>query len=577
MTSALDAVLPASLRRLLKTSGPSWELVGGAVLMFVSALGLVAAPWLIGKAVNDLSRGSTDSLLEVALAVAGAGLLTALTTGAATWLLGRHAVASGLRIRELVHDRLLLASLDLFRAHPTGQLVARATADVEPIKLFLTSGLSVLAQLVGMLAFAITIMFLIDAELAALALAPLPFAILVQLRYANRTQTATAAAEQRRGEVAAQASDNVRGAKLVMSLGREAEQRRRFDLAVEALFAGWLRVGRLDAGYGAILTGLPYVALGLVLANGGRAVLDGRISLGEFVTFYGFVGMLAATAAQVSYITYLTASAAGSADRIVELIDHPHESSGDGAPASDAAGAELALRDVSVAHAAESPLRGVSLEAPRGHTVALVGATGAGAATVLELANGLLAPEEGTIELDGRGLTRAELGHLRRLAAPAGRGRLFAMSIAENIAYGRPDASLDAVEAAARLAHAHEVAARLPDGYRTQVGEEGARLSGGERQRVALARALLVERPILLLDDVTSALDPMAANQVLEGLARADRGATRLLTAHRAAALTLADRIVVLDGGEVIATGTHAELLESCPPYGEMVALWELA
>jgi ABC-type multidrug transport system fused ATPase/permease subunit len=578
MRSALDAAIPSDLRRLLRTAGARLDLLLGVLLMVLSALGLVAAPWLIGKAVNDLQRGSTDSLLEVSLAVAAAGILTALMSGGAMWLLGRYAVAAGMRIRELVNDRLLSASLDLYRTHPTGQLVARATADVEPIKLFLTSAVSVVAQLVGTVAFATVTMFLIDPELAAIALAPFPFAIIVQLRYSSRTRTATADAEQRRGVVAAQAADNIRGAKLVMSLGREAEQKDRFDRAVETLFASWLRVGRLDGVYGAILAVFPYIGLGLVLAFGGRAVLDGRISLGEFVTFNGFGGMLAAAASQVSYLTYLTASAAGSAGRIVELIDHPHESAGvDGEPERQVEGADLRLRDVGVSHGAEAPLRGVNLDVPRGTTLALVGPTGAGMRTVLELVNGLLAPDEGEIELDGRSLGTADLPVLRRLSAPAGQGRLFAMSIAENIAYGRPGASPAEVEAAARLAHAHEAVLKLPAGYDTQVGEEGGQLSGGERQRIALARALLVRRPVLLLDDVTSALDPEAANEVLDGLASGDVSATRLISTNGASALTLADRIVVLEDGRVIGLGSHGELLESCPPYRDMVRLWKLA
>ncbi len=576
LKAAVDVVIPSDLRRIVRVAGMRWDFVLGTVLVVLSAFGLVASPWLIGKAVNDLQQGSTESLLEVALGVSAAGLFAALAAGGGTWLMGRYSVDAGIRIRELLYDRLLRSSLDLYQAVPPAQLVARATADVEPIKFFLSGAVSLVAQAAGTLGFAIIVMFLMDAELAALALAPFLIAIVVQLSYGNRTRAATQDAEQLRSEVAGKTADSVRGAKLVMSLGREAEQKELFDRSVEALFVGWLRVGKLDAIYGSVLTAIPYVSLALVLAVGGRAVIDGQISLGEFVTFYGYCGMLAGAASQLGYMTYLTASAAGSATRIVELLEHPDDGDGAQAPERMPDGRDLRLRDVSLARqGAQAALDGVSLAVSSGETVALVGATDAGMQTLLELVNGLRVPDAGEIELGGRALDRASLPLLRRLSAPAGQDPLFAMSIAENIAYGRPDASQADVETAARLAHAEEVVQRLPAGYDTQVGEEGGQLSGGERQRVALARALLVQRPILLLDNITSALDPEAANQVLEGLAGGTVGATRLMATFRPSALTLADRIVVFDAGRVIGVGRHAELMESCPPYRDMVALWE--
>ena len=202
-------------------AGAGRDFALGALLAVLSAWGIVAAPWLIGKAVNELKRTSTEHLALVALAVAGAGLLTAVLSGAALWLLGRFAAAAGARIRDLLYDHLLVASLDLFRTQPTGQLVARATADVEPIKLLLTGGVSVFAQLAGTIGFAVVVMLLIDPELAGIALLPLPVAIAVQLLYGARTRAATVRAEERRGIVATEANDDVRAARLIFALGLE--------------------------------------------------------------------------------------------------------------------------------------------------------------------------------------------------------------------------------------------------------------------------------------------------------------------------------------------------------------------
>ena len=436
----LNLVLPADLRRVFGLVGVRWDLVAGTLLVFVSAWGLIASPWLIGKAVNELQRGSTDSLVLIALGVAGAGLLTAVATGGATYMLGRYSVTAGMRIREVLYDRLLGAPLDLYRAQPPAQLVARATADVEPIKIFVSAGVGIAAQSLGTLVFAITVMLLIDVELTVLAVTPLLLAIFVQLRYGHLTRTATADAEQRRGEVAAVATDNIHAARLVMSLGREAEQREAFDRTVRALFRGWVQVGKIDAIYGPLLGALPYVGLALVLAIGGRAVIDGQISLGEFVTFYGYSGMLAGVAAQFGYLTYLGAGASGSAGRIVELLDQSEESAGDH-PATRASHApDVGLSSVSVARRGGEPaLEDVTLDVRAGETVALVGATDAGMATLLDIVNGLLEPDAGTVALDGHPLGPTDLARLRTLSAPAAQGELFAMSIHDNIAYGRPD------------------------------------------------------------------------------------------------------------------------------------------
>jgi len=546
----------------------------GSLIFAWAAMGMtVLIPWLIGKAVNAIEDGNKPDLLPLALAIVGAGILRLGLTVVRRLVAGKVSLAVEFDLRQQFYAHLQRLDLGFFDSQQTGQLMSRATVDLQSIRFFLGYGLIFITQNLLTITLAAVVMLVINPLLALVALIPAPFVILTATKYSQISRPAQQEVQQRIGELTAEAEENVSGIRIVKAFAREKHQLHRFQRAVARVFDQSIYTTRVQAFFSPLIGLLPQIGIALVLLVGGREVINGSLSLGAFVAFYTYVGMLAGPMRSLGMALGMAQRAVASGNRMFEVLDRePAIQSPPGAPALPAGGGAVELRGVTLRYNGGSPsLTGVDLAVEAGRTVALVGPSGSGKTSLVGLIARLYDPSEGSVSVDGADVRDVDVESLRsQIAFVADDSFLFTASVAENIAYARQDATLEEIEAAARRAQADGFIRELPDGYETRVGERGLTLSGGQRQRVAIARALLADPRILILDDATSSVDATTESAIKAGLQEAMAGRTTFIIAHRLSTVSLADEIVVLDGGTIVDRGTHEELLAGCGFYREI-------
>jgi len=563
-----------TFRRLLGFLRPYRRTVGWSLAFAWAAMVMtVTIPLLIGAAVDAINEGDRDLLLPLALALVGAGLLRLALTVVRRLIAGRVSLAVEFDLRQGVYAHLQELELGFFDGQQTGQLMSRATVDLQAIRFFLGYGLIFLTQNALTITLASIVMFALNPPLAALALLPVPFVIAAAARFSRLSRPAVQEVQQRIAELTAEAEESVSGIRIVKAFAREEHMLARFRRQVTRVFDQNLYSTRLRAFYSPMLGFIPSLGLAVVLWVGGREVIAGDMSLGDFTAFYTYLVLLTGPMRMLGLALGMAQRAVASGNRLFEILDRePRITSPPQAPELPAGPGAVSFRDVSLRYDGGEPaLTGIDLEVPAGRTVALVGPTGSGKTSLVALIARLYDPSDGTISVDGAELRSVDVASLRRqIAFVADDPFLFSTTVAENIAYGRPDATREQIELAARRAQADEFIQRLPDGYETVVGERGLTLSGGQRQRVAIARALIAEPRILILDDATSSVDATTEEEIKRGLRAAMAGRTTFVVAHRLSTISLADEIVVMDGGRVVDRGRHEELLERCPLYAEI-------
>ena len=560
-----------------------WRLLGflrpyrsGVILSFVlatAAMGVgVLIPYLVGRTIDDIGDGGPD-LRPLALAVIGAGLLRLAFSVARRLVAGRVSLGVEYDLRNRIYRHLHALELAFFDSQQTGQLMSRSTVDLQSVRFFLGYGLIFIVQSLVTIVIAAGVMIAVDPRLAAISLAPMPFVIWIAFRYGRRNRPASQEVQQRIAELTAEAEENVSGVRVVKAFAQEERQLHRFRQAVRRVFDQSLVSTRLRAFYTPFIGFLPQLGLAAVLFVGGRQAIDGQITVGQFVAFYGYVLMLTSPMRMLGIALGMAQRAVASGARVFELLDRePRLTSAPGAQALPPGGGRVELRDVDFGYDdGPAVLSGVDLEVEPGRTVALVGPTGSGKTTLVTLIPRLYDVDAGSILVDGADVRSIDLTSLRReVAVVSDDAFLFSASLGENIAYARADATEDEIRRAAARAGLGELLDDLPDGLDTLVGERGLTLSGGQRQRVAIARALLAEPRILILDDATSSVDATTESRIKAALGEVMEGRTTFVIAHRLSTIALADEVVVLEDGRVAARGTHAELLERSPLYRDI-------
>jgi ABC-type multidrug transport system fused ATPase/permease subunit len=650
----------------------SWILASLAMVM------TVALPVLTGQAVEAIDHGAhaaerhqtaprahdRHTLLTLALAILA---VVMLRWGAMYWrrmVAGRVSLGVEYDLRERVYGHLQRLELGFFDHQQTGQLMSRGTVDLQAVRFFLGYGLVFILQSILTILLAGVVMVIVNPELGLIALAPVPFVVLISYRYGRRARPAIQEVQQRIGELTADAEENITGVRVVKAFAREPRQLERFKRSSGRVFEQAMVTTRLEAAYNPVIGFLPQLGLAAVLLVGGESVIHAHLTLGQFTTFYLLLNMLISPMRSLGVTLNLAQRATASGARIFQVLDRePHLAEPPGAPPLPAGNGHVELRGVTLRYEdphdelagigssaaarqatddgaapvapslapAESPfaqketlpalngtpvpaegepdrsrgtlasdrsgetlasgehppfdqhprfgqqiaravLHDIDLDVPAGQTVALVGATGSGKTSLVALISRLYDPSAGSVLLDGADVREVSLRSLRSAVAVVSDDPfLFSASVAENIAYARPEASIEEIEAAARRAQAHDFVSRLPQGYETQIGERGLTVSGGQRQRIAIARALLANPRVLVLDDATSSVDASTEQSIKLALAEAMAGRTTFVIAHRLSTIALADEIVVLDGGRIVAQGDHQELLEQSELYREIV------
>jgi ATP-binding cassette subfamily B protein len=546
------------------------------ILAAVAMGGTVAIPALTGAAINAVDDGDSHRLRVLVALIAVAGIFRLVLTVARRLIAGKVSLGVELDLRNRLYDHLLSLELGFFDRQQTGQLMSRATVDLQAVRFFLGYGLVLISQAALTIAFAAVAMIVIDPRLALISLSPVPFVVWIAMRYGRRARPALQEVQQRIAELTADVEENVGGVRVVKAFAREERQYTRFGESATRVFEQSMISTRLRAFYNPFLGFLPQIGLALLLLLGGRAVIDGSLSLGAFTAFYTYLIALLAPVRTLGMLLGMSQRATASGARIFELLDRePRIVAAPGAGALPAGAGRVELRGASLTYegAAEPALDDVTLTVEAGTTLALVGATGSGKTSLVQLVSRLYDATAGEVLVDGADVRSVDPRALRRaIAVVTDDPFLFSATVHENIAYARRDeATREDVIAAAKRAQAHDFIENLPDGYDTRVGERGLTLSGGQRQRIAIARALLADPRILVLDDATSSVDASTEQQIKRALAEVMAGRTTFVIAHRLSTIALADEIAVLEGGRLVDHGTHEELLERSAFYGEIV------
>jgi ATP-binding cassette subfamily B protein len=551
-----------------------WSLAVSIVLAVGSQVAAIAAAWVTGTALEHVIESEDEEQLKwLVVAILLLGLARALLMAGRRLLSGRQALGVEFDLRNEMYAKLLRLSFGFYDRHQTGQLMSRATVDLQGVRFFLGYGLIFFFQHVLTIVSATAVLFVVNWRLALVAAAITPLLIVLAYRYSSVSHPVLRDVQQKMADVTTVAEESIVGVHVVKSFAQERTEEAKFAERSERVFGRSMDANRQRAIYVPLLSFLPLLAQAAVLLYGGRMVANGDLRFREFFFFNVLVLMLVMPLRMLGMWIGQAQRATASGERIFEVLDEPEDvRDRPGARPLEPGPGLVRFEHVEFAYdEGRAVLQDIDLELQPGKTVALIGHTGSGKTTLASLVPRFYDVTGGRLTIDGADVRDVTLTSLRHSVGVVAQDPfLFSATVRENIAFGRPDATQQEIEQAARRAQAEEFIRELPDGYDTVIGERGITLSGGQRQRVAIARAIVLDPRILILDDATASVDATTEARIRLGLREAMAGRTTIIIAHRLSTLALADELVVLDHGRIAARGTHEQLLATSAVYREI-------
>ncbi|MFD3163218.1 ABC transporter ATP-binding protein [Herpetosiphon sp. NSE202] len=559
----IDAVTDGSIARIIFKQVPEPMQAGAAQQA--------------GTTIEQLRLAQTNGeslLINAALIIVAFAFIRGIFSFVQAYMAEKTSQGVAFDLRNQIFARVQRLSFSYYDQNQTGQLMIRATDDVEKVRTFIAQGLILTAQALLLLVGALVILFFTNWQLALVVVPLLPVAMVMFMIFGKVSQPLFGVVQRKLSALNTVLQENLAGIKVVKAFTREPFEAKRFDVAATDLMAQQLRISRVFSFLFPVIFLVAQLGQAGILYFGGRQILGGTLDLGEYQKFSLYLVYVFFPLGQLGFIISLMAQAGASATRIFEILDAKSEIT-DKPDATELPAIEgtVEFRNVTFRYFGSSDpvLRDVSFEAKPGQTIALLGATGSGKSTIINLLPRFYDVSEGAVLIDGYDIRDVKLDSLRsQIGIVLQETNLFSGSIRDNIAFGRPEATIEEVEAAAKAASAHDFIMTFAQGYDTSVGERGTTLSGGQKQRIAIARALLLNPRLLILDDSTSSVDLMTEYRIQKALDQLMQGRTSVVIAQRISTVLNADQILVLEKGQVVARGNHEELMETSPVYAEI-------